>query len=118
MEKMKSEHPSTEMADALEVSASGYADHSHKDQLPRRMEDWRLQAELAPIFEQSRSSYGSPRLHDALRKRGGSVRQEPRGAVAEVLRIEAQAEAAVASHHQEQPAFAGGAELVGQSPGP
>jgi len=70
MEKMKSEHPITEMADALEVSASGYADHLHKDQLPRRMEDRRLQAELVPIFEQSRSTYGSPRLHDALRKKG------------------------------------------------
>jgi len=70
MEKMKSEHPITEMADALEVSASGYADHLHKDQLPRRMEDRRLQAELVPIFEQSRSTYGSPRLHDALHKKG------------------------------------------------
>ena len=70
MEKMKSEHPITEMADALEISASGYADHLHKDQLPRRMEDRRLQAELVPIFEQSRSTYGSPRLHDALRKKG------------------------------------------------
>lgn len=70
MEKMKSEHPVTEMADALEVSASGYADHLHKDQRPRRMEDRRLQAELVPIFEQSRRTYGSPRLHDALRKKG------------------------------------------------
>ncbi len=70
MEKMKSEHPVTEMADALEVSASGYADHLHKDQRPRRMEDQRLQAELVPIFKQSRRTYGIPRLHDALRKRG------------------------------------------------
>gem|GEM_PF-2436632 len=63
MEKMKSEHPITEMADTLEVSASGYADHLHKDQRPRRMEDRRLQAELVPIFEQSRSTDGRPRLH-------------------------------------------------------
>jgi len=69
MEKMKSEHPITEMADALEVSASGYADHLHKDQLPRRMEDRRLQAELVPIFEQSRSTYGSPRLHVSVSER-------------------------------------------------
>jgi len=34
------------------------------------MEDRRLQAELVPIFEQSRSTYGSPRLHDSLRKKG------------------------------------------------
>jgi putative transposase len=70
MEMMKSEHPVTEMADALEVSASGYAGHRQKDQRPRRQEDRRLEAELVPIFEQSRRTYGSPRLHDALRKRG------------------------------------------------
>ena len=39
METMKSEHSISEMADALEVSASGYAEHLKKDERPRRRED-------------------------------------------------------------------------------
>ena len=70
IEMMRSEHPVTEMADALGLSASDYAGHRQKDQRPRLQEDRRSVAEVVPIFEQSRCTYGSPRLHDALRKRG------------------------------------------------
>jgi len=35
MDAMKNEHPVTEMADALSVSASGYADHQNKEARPR-----------------------------------------------------------------------------------
>jgi hypothetical protein len=36
MESMKNEHSTTEMADALEVSARGYAEHLKKHERPRR----------------------------------------------------------------------------------
>lgn len=35
IDAMKNEHPITEMADAMEVSASGYADHQSKSKRPR-----------------------------------------------------------------------------------
>jgi hypothetical protein len=46
MEAMKSEHPVTEMADAPEVSASGYAEHLKKNECPRRREDEELGEKL------------------------------------------------------------------------
>jgi putative transposase len=70
IEAMKSEYPLMEMADALEVSASGFAGHQHKDELPRRQADQELAARMLPLFAQSRGTYGSPRLVAALRRQG------------------------------------------------
>jgi len=55
MEAMRSEHPIMEMADALEVSASGYAEHLKKDERPRRREDQKLGEKLTAIFKPSHS---------------------------------------------------------------
>jgi putative transposase len=52
------------------VSRSGYYDHLRKAARPRRQEDQRLVQQVEELFEASRHSYGSPRLMDALRKRG------------------------------------------------
>lgn len=62
MEAMKGEHPVMEMADALEVSASGYAEHLKKDERPRRREDRELGHKLTAIFKANRKTYGAPRL--------------------------------------------------------
>ena len=66
MEAMKSEHPIMEMADALEVSASGYAELLKKDERPRRREDQDLGEKLTAIFKANRKAYGAPRLQIAL----------------------------------------------------
>jgi transposase InsO family protein len=70
MEAMKSEHPVMEMADALEVSASGYAEHLKKDERPRRREDEELGEKLTAIFKANRKTYGAPRLQIALGQQG------------------------------------------------
>jgi transposase InsO family protein len=70
MESMKNEHPIMEMADALEVSASGYAEHLKKDERPRRREDEELGEKLAAIFKANRKTYGVPRLQIALGQQG------------------------------------------------
>ena len=70
MEAMKSEHPVMEMADALEVSASGYAEHLKKDERPRCREDEGLGEKLTAIFKANRKTYGAPRLQIALGQQG------------------------------------------------
>ena len=58
------------MCRALEVSPSGFYAHRHKDRRLRRQQDRVLAGELQSAFEQSFSTYGSPRLVRALRERG------------------------------------------------
>lgn len=70
---MKNEHPITEMADALEVSASGYADHQSKSERPRRQQDKLIADALQGAFEESRRTYGCPRLRASLRSKGHRV---------------------------------------------
>ena len=55
---------------ALEVSKSGLSAHRHKAQTPRRQKDQELIEMIRPIFEQSRQTYGSPRLCAVLRAQG------------------------------------------------
>ena len=59
-----------EVCAVLGVSASGFYAHQHKAQRPRRREDEVLAAELKSAFEDSRGTYGSPRLVRALRACG------------------------------------------------
>jgi putative transposase len=59
-----------ELADALDVSKSGFHDHRRKAHRPRRQQDTQLRPILRECFEQSRRCYGSPRLRDDLRDRG------------------------------------------------
>jgi len=73
MDAMKKAHPITELADALEVSASGYADHQSKSERPRRQHDELIARELQSVFEQSRCTYGCPRLQASLRSKGRRV---------------------------------------------
>jgi transposase InsO family protein len=70
MEAMKKEYSISEMADALEVSASGYADHLKKEERPRNRQDREFGEKLEAIFEGSRKTYGLPRLQSALRDEG------------------------------------------------
>jgi len=70
METMKNEHSITELAGALEVSASGYVEYLKKDERPRRREDRELGEKLTSIFKQNRNAYGAPRLQMALGKQG------------------------------------------------
>ena len=70
MEKMKSEYPVAAMAEALEVSKSGFFAHRQKGAGQRRQQDRHLVADIGPIFVEHWRSYGSPRMTQALRERG------------------------------------------------
>lgn len=54
----------------LGVSRAGFYAHRHKAQRPRRVQDRRLAEKIGPLFQQSRRTYGSPRLQIALRRAG------------------------------------------------
>ena len=70
METLRSEHSIGELAEALEVTASGFHAHQHKARRPRRRQDAELRALLEEAFVQSRGTYGSPRLQIELRAAG------------------------------------------------
>jgi putative transposase len=70
MNTLKAEYQVEELAQTLEVTSSGFYAHQHKPQRPRRQQDQKLVEKIKPIFQQSRRTYGSPRLCAALRQAG------------------------------------------------
>lgn len=70
METMKTEYPIAALAEALEVSKSGFFAHRRKSAGARRQQDRELVAAIEPIFLESRQTYGSPRLTAALHRVG------------------------------------------------
>ena len=67
---MQNEHPVHALAEALEVSRSGFLAHRQKAVGQRRQEDGELNVAIGPIFEASRQTYGCPRVTAALRAQG------------------------------------------------
>jgi transposase InsO family protein len=70
MAQLKTEYSNSQLCQALEISGSGAMAHQQKDQRPRRQQDRKLLALMEPIFQQSRGTYGSPRICAALRQIG------------------------------------------------
>ena len=60
MEKLKDRYPADALAEALEVSESGFAAHRRKAERPRRGKDAELRPLIAQSFAASRRTYGSP----------------------------------------------------------
>jgi transposase InsO family protein len=69
---MKTEHPIRSLCEALEVSASGYYDWASRQAQPspRTQENARLALLIVRVHEESRQTYGSPRIQVALDKAG------------------------------------------------
>jgi putative transposase len=57
------------MCRVLEVSRSGFYDWLKREPREQTPEEQRLRVEIRSIHRRSRRSYGSPRVHRALRKR-------------------------------------------------
>jgi putative transposase len=70
MNHLKAEYQVEELAQALEVSPSGFYAHQHKPEGVRARQDQKLLQKIEPIFKQSRRTYGSPRVCAALRRDG------------------------------------------------
>jgi transposase InsO family protein len=69
---MKAEHAILSLCEHLEVSSSGYYDWQKRQICPgaRALEDQALVKEIDQIHDQSRKTYGSPRVVMELRKQG------------------------------------------------
>ena len=69
---MKTEHPIRSLCEALEVSSSGYYDWSNRQTQPspRAQENRRLAQQIAQVHQESRQTYGSPRIQKALSQAG------------------------------------------------
>ena len=70
MHTLKAEYQVETLAQALEVSPSGFYAHQHKAQGPRARQDEQLGAQIQTLFAPSRRTYGSPRLTAALGRAG------------------------------------------------
>jgi putative transposase len=70
MEKLLAEYSLDALAETLQVSQSGFAAHRCKEKRQRRQQDARLRPLIARSFEQSRSSYGCPRVRLDLQEAG------------------------------------------------
>lgn len=66
---MAPQFPVQPLCHALGVSRSGFYAHRKKPGLPRRLRDKQLKAVIVDIFEDSRATYGSPRIRQELAKR-------------------------------------------------
>jgi len=69
---MKNDHPIRSMCEALEVSASGYYDWSSRQAQPgpRAQENAQLIQKIVQIHQDSRQTYGSPRIQKVLSRAG------------------------------------------------
>ncbi|MDC0434928.1 IS3 family transposase [bacterium] len=73
MSAKKADHTVTDLCRVLEISTSGY--YAWLKRLPseHQQEDERLLAPIKPIFDASRQTYGSPRVHANLKELGHKV---------------------------------------------
>jgi putative transposase len=69
----KAVYPVGVLCDVLGVSRSGYYAWSGRPEPARAQSDAQLKAQIAAVHEKSRSTYGSPRVHAALRGKGVRV---------------------------------------------
>jgi transposase InsO family protein len=69
---LKTEHSIGQMCEAFEVSGSGYYEWCRRQEQPcqRHQQDRELKAQIVRIHEQSRQTYGVPRVQIELRDRG------------------------------------------------
>jgi transposase InsO family protein len=84
---MKTDHPILTLCLHLEVSASGYYDWQQRRAAPgpRALGNAALSRDIQKIHEQSRQTYGSPRIVIELRKKG---KRHSRNRVARLMREE------------------------------
>lgn len=70
MNSLQADYQVEELAQALEVTSSGFYAHQHKPAGARARQDQELIPRIAAIFKASRRTYGSPRICVALSRVG------------------------------------------------
>ena len=84
---MKADYSITALCHALEVSASGYYDWEQRKSSPglRALEEQQLRIQIARIYQDSRQTYGAPRVQMSLRALG---RRHGRNRIGRLMREE------------------------------
>jgi hypothetical protein len=95
MEQMKVSHCFTEMADALEISQSGFHAHERKEERPRRQEEKELWQAIEPIFMASRRNLRQSTPHACAAQKGMALRQKSHRPAHALTRSARQAKTAV-----------------------
>lgn len=70
IERLRLLYPVILMCKVLEVSPSGFYAWRKRPESAHSRADRQLRKEIRSVFEESRETYGSPRIHDELRDRG------------------------------------------------
>ena len=70
IERLRDQYPVILICKVLDVSPSGYYAWRIRLESARSRADRLLKKEIRAIFDKSRETYGSPRIHDELRDRG------------------------------------------------
>ena len=73
IEAEKAVYPIAMMCEVLEVSRSGYYAWRDREPSDRDKDNATLVSEITSIFEDSRGTYGSPRVHAELHEQGRHV---------------------------------------------
>jgi len=72
----KAEHAITDLCIALEVSTSGYYAWCKREKSQRQVEDEAWLELINQVFESSRQTYGSPRIHATLKELGYKIAEK------------------------------------------
>jgi transposase InsO family protein len=70
VERLRDQYPVTLICEVLDVSPSGYYAWRTRPESARSRVDRHIKNEIRSVFEKSRETYGSPRIHDELQDRG------------------------------------------------
>lgn len=70
IEALEDAFPVSDLCEALDVSRAGFYSWRQRDPSEREREDAALGEEISTLFARHRRTYGSPRLHRALRRAG------------------------------------------------
>jgi transposase InsO family protein len=73
IEAQKAHFPVEFMCEQLEVSRSGFYAWRERPQSARQQQEQQLAEEVAQVHQESRGTYGSPRVHAEMRARGRKV---------------------------------------------